>query len=323
MGSIESENEPLSPPALVPPLWETALLWNRTLRPETLRLTFPDAGFEQFRRSAVSPLLYDKEGSLSTIQEKLLSAKYRPKLVVSIIGPSTSGKTVIRQRLRKMDCAVGSTQVVTTVTRLPREDEARQLKTVEAREYRYVSEAVFQQMVQEGKFIETVPHGGSKIGEFFGLLTREDKNKGITHYGTTVVEMERALADTSDLPATQPQLVFIPVNQDGVLPVKQWLAQHHPDIPIVTVSVILGVTWSEMVKRIVQKRGLGQALSWRIREAYDELHNASELADFLLQNPIEKDGPVKASEAMCILINELSRPWRERTAFTSWAEEAP
>ena len=294
MGSSEHIQERLVIPETLPSPGKVALLLNRVLRPETLQWAFPESGLDRFIYSEIDPLLYIKQGTVPAIREKYHRMKDRPTIVLSIIGPSTGGKTTIRDRLRQTDIFGSYTQIVTTVTRRPRTEENQQAAIEPGKgDYNFVPKQTFHQMVEQGKFIEFLSHG--------------TRLTDTTFYGTTEKEIVKALEDDKKV-NDKPRLIFLPVNKDGVAPVKQWIDQHYPDVPFLTVSVIPGVTFLELMHRIIEKRGTTQAFGWRIPEAYSELESAGELADVLVRNPIEPNGPVSASKALEKLFRAIIAP---------------
>jgi guanylate kinase len=92
----------------------------------------------------------------------------RNKVVITLTGPSASGKSTLERMLTRAG-AGAFTNCVSHTTRMPREGE------VHGSHYYFVDEADFVELNRQGCFVEAVGHSG-------------------VHYGLSVTELERAFA---------------------------------------------------------------------------------------------------------------------------------
>lgn len=153
--------------------------------------------------------------------------------LVILSAPSGGGKNAIMRELMKL--FPGSTRFVTTTTRAPREGEREQV------DYHFVSTEKFQQMIEEGAFIEYNFYAGN-------------------YYGSEKSRLEENLA-------TSP-LVFAPLDVNGK---KQIDASNVPHISIFLLPESLDI----LRQRIIHRGGLTtEEIDARMKTGEAELEEA-------------------------------------------------
>lgn len=123
-----------------------------------------------------------------------------PGILLILTGPTASGKNAILASLIRKYPHLS--RVVTTTTRLPREDE------VDGQDYYFVSQDSFQKMIKEGQFLEYVGYAGNYYG------TTKEEIKKVLDYRSCVwiIDVTRAtrvgeLFQKSFEPETARQLI--------------------------------------------------------------------------------------------------------------------
>jgi guanylate kinase len=87
----------------------------------------------------------------------------RKRTIVTLTGPTCSGKTTLEGLLR----AEGFAALTSTTTRQPREGE------VDGQSYHFIDNSMFNRLSVQGAFIEEVKFGGNR----YGLSVKEVKDK--------------------------------------------------------------------------------------------------------------------------------------------------
>ena len=236
-------------------------LWLHTRSKEIISpvmLTGKFPEYANFQPWSSNELIYLRNGRVLTPAKKA---------VVAFMGPSASGKDSIRNEVEKL-WPNGLTKIKTATTRII--DGKARKETGDS--YTFCSESEFSEMKRQGKFIETV-HQGSH------------------HYGTPTSSLENAIAEPEPVKLWLGELI-------GAEHLRAWMAQHHPDVPFISVFVLPNMTLDDYLKRIFQKRGASQAF-WRATKAVWELSNAPRSVDAFVLNPFDVSGaPIKASFAV-------------------------
>ena len=181
------------------------------------------------------------------------------KHMVAFFGPAAAGKDTILQNI-----TFPFTQVKTHTTR-----EKRTHTTLETK-YIFIRPEQFEALKQRDEFIETL------------LQTAGN-------YGTTKTEVEKALQSTN-------QIIVWRGEETGLPAVWTWLTKTHPTVQHHVVFVLPKMSLVELAARIIQKRGLNQA-EGRVKKAIKEIIDAGSIADFLVLNPPQQDGPRDATIA--------------------------
>jgi hypothetical protein len=79
---------------------------------------------------------------------------------------------------------------------------------------------------------------------------------------------------------------------------KDWFTDNHPDIPVVSVFMLPGISFQQYVERVVETRGERGACE-RTPKAVTEIGEASTSVDVVLLNPPDTSGkPVQAATAL-------------------------
>jgi guanylate kinase len=173
----------------------------------------------------------------------------REPLVLIVSGPSGSGKSTLVEKILELP---GTMLSISCTTRPPRKTES------DGRWYNFVSEAVFQQMVARGEFLE--------YAQVFG------KN----WYGTPRKSVEEALAQKKDL--------VLEIDVQGALQVKQKL-------PGAVAVFVLPPSRAELEHRI---RARGQdsvdEIARRLERARQEMLNYSSYDFAVINDDLERAG---------------------------------
>ncbi len=181
------------------------------------------------------------------------------KHVVAFLGPSASGKDTI---LRGLD--IPYTQIITHTTRIHREDPSLKDK------YIFVQPEEFKALFQQGKFIEHLP-----------------QTSGL--YGTTKNEVGRALQREN-------RIVVWRGEETGLPKLWTWLAENHPNVQRHVVFVLPRMPLVDLAVRIIEQRGADEAKG-RIQKSVREILSAGSIADFIVHNPPQTEGPRDATRA--------------------------
>ena len=170
-------------------------------------------------------------------------------LVLIVSGPSGSGKSTLVEKILMLP---GTMLSISSTTRPPRKTEG------DGRWYNFVSEAVFQQMVARGEFLE--------YAQVFG------KN----WYGTPRKSVEEALALKKDL--------VLEIDVQGALQVKQKL-------PGAVAVFVLPPSRAELEHRI-RARGQDSAdeIARRLERARQEMLNYSSYDFAVINDDLERAG---------------------------------
>jgi len=154
-------------------------------------------------------------------------------LVLIVSGPSGSGKSTLVQKILELPQTMAS---VSCTTRAPRKTENK------GKEYNFVSEAEFRQMVERGEFLE--------YAQVFG------KN----WYGTPRKWVEEARAQEKDL--------VLEIDVQGALQAKQ-------NLPAAIAIFVLPPSSADLERRIRER---GQDSEEEIRRRLDRAHD--EMANY-------------------------------------------
>lgn len=193
--------------------------------------------------------------------------------VIAFLGPAASGKDTI---LRAVDTRVPFSWIKTATTRPKRDHDPME------KAYTFLNRETFDDIEMHHDFIETIPQAA-------GL------------YGTPKQEVIRAVEGGH-------RLIVWRGEEIGLKKLWDWLAERYPDVTRRVAVTIPAMPMRDFVGRIIQKRGLSQALGGRIQKAKDELINAGTIADFLIFNPPEVGGPHQATDATETLFRMLLNP---------------
>jgi guanylate kinase len=181
------------------------------------------------------------------------------KHVVAFLGPSASGKDTI---LRGLD--IPYTQIITHTTRVHRKDPSLKDK------YIFVQPEEFDAAEQNGEFIETLPQTAGC-------------------YGTTKNEVERALQREN-------RIVVWRGEETGLPAMWRWLTENHPMVQHHVVFVLPRMPLVDLAVRIIEQRGADEAKG-RIQKSVREILSAGSIADFIVLNPPQTEGPRDATRA--------------------------
>ncbi len=242
---------------------EWGVLWlNGKLSPETLTRVNPD--YQKFTPvPQINPLLYATPAASEGLP-------YPGKIVVAVMGPSSSGKDTV---LHNVDWPFAWIKTTTT----------RPLRPGDPMEDAYVfaSGEEFAASKKTDKFIETLPQASG-------------------NYGTTIAETVAALD-------SEAQIVVWRGEINGLPKIRDWIRAHYPQIPFRTVFILPQMTMYELVGNIIRKRGMKDAFKGRITKAFAEVRTAGSFADFLLHNPPQAEGPTLATAALGDLFRYLTQ----------------
>lgn len=207
---------------------------------------------------------------LSASPSALEGFPHQGKIAVAVLGPSSSGKDTI---LHNLDFPFAWIRTTTT----------RSLRSGDPMESAYVfsSEALFNADQAADKFIETLPQTAGM-------------------YGTSVAQTLSALESDSPIIVWRGEIKGLPK-------IKDWFKTNQPHVPFRTVFILPHMTMYELVAMIIRKRGMTEAFKGRIAKAFKEVRTAGSLADFLLSNPPQAEGPVAATSALRSLFSYFTK----------------
>lgn len=213
------------------------------------------------------------EGGLIYLNDQITLPQRGKQAAFALMGLSAAGKDTV---LKVASCSIsGGIVRILTAT-----DRAITNERQEQGEYHFYSTEQMQQMVDSEQLIEYVVQG-NRI------------------YGTPIASVENALS-------TQSPFVVWRGDVEGSVEIKRWLAQHHPNVPSVSIFVLPNMSFTQYLDRLIKKRGIEEVLKWRLKKAVRDLQRVPEVTDAVLLNPPEPNGiPTQAAAAMCEFLESL------------------
>ena len=170
-------------------------------------------------------------------------------LVLIVSGPSGSGKSTLVQKILELDHTIAS---ISCTTRAPRQTENK------GKEYNFVTEAEFQQMIERGEFLE--------YAQVFG------KN----WYGTPRKWIEKARAEKNDL--------VLEIDVQGALQAKNNLPE--------AVAIFVLPPSKEDLERRIRERNQDSAdeICRRLKRARAELRSYTSYDFAVINDNLDRAG---------------------------------
>lgn len=257
--------------------WENAkaswrvLIAQKELTPASLSGIGEYGRFEQ--REDIHPLIWAKPDAWEKLNGK-------SQVILAFMAPSGGGKdTILRTLISHYPPQEAPCTIVVTATSKDPRPEDRNGET-----YTFLSQADFDAMVRDGKFLEYVHQFGKS-------------------YGTPRQAVENSMAQGRPIIVWRGEYI-------GWLAMKYKLTREFPDAAILSLTTIPKMSLLELWKWIIQKRSKEDWFARGKKAILEIIAGGSD--DFFLENPIAKEGPVEAIAATKKLFEVISAGVKDR-----------